>query len=70
MNIESLVIVGVLGGLGAAGSYAAYNFVDKIGPELQPGDLLPTPPWEGLPKPRFVKRDPDLLPRALKSMWK
>ena len=48
---------------GAAGlaTFAALETAIKIGPKLEPNDFLPTPPWEGLPLPRFVYKKPEIL---------
>lgn len=58
---ETLLIIGVLGGLGAIGTFAAYDFAEKAGPELTLADLRPAAPWEGLPLPIFFYTKPELL---------
>lgn len=67
LNPESVAAIFVIGGLGAAGSYALYRAVDAVGPELEPGDLLPAPPWEGPPLPRFVFRKPGLAGKVYQA---
>lgn len=58
---ETLLIVGIVGGLGAAGTFATYHCAQKAGPKLSLSDLLPLAPWEGPPLPRFTKTKPELL---------
>ena len=57
----TLLIVGVIGGLGAAATYGTFQYAEKIGPKLTLADLLPAPPWVGLPLPRFVYTKPEIL---------
>ena len=61
MNPATIIIVGVIGGIGAAATYSAYGYTRKAGPELTIGDLRPSLPWEGLPLPRFVYTKPEIL---------
>ena len=68
VNPETVAAVFVIGGVGAAVSYVIYRAVDATGPELQPGDLLPAPPWEGPPLPRFMLRRPEVTTRALQAV--
>ena len=49
----TMLIVGVIGGLGTAASYGAYRYAEKIGPKLTPSDFLPAPPPHP-PVPRFL----------------
>jgi len=56
-----LLIVGVIGGVGAAATYGAFHYAEKLGPKLTLVDLLPAPPWVGLPLPRFVYTKPELI---------
>jgi len=42
-------------------TFIAYDFAAKAGPQLKPKDLLPLPPWEGPPIPRFLKEKPEVL---------
>jgi len=56
-----LLIVGAIGGLGAAATYGAFHYAEKVGPNLTLGDLRPSLPWEGLPLPRFFYTKPELL---------
>jgi len=64
---ETVAAVFIIGGVAAAGSYAIYRAVDAIGPELEPGDLLPAAPWQGPPVPRFMLRKPELLTMAYQA---
>jgi len=68
LNPEMVAAVFVIGGVGAAASYVVYRALDAAGPELQPGDLLPAPPWEGPPLPRFMLRSPEITTRALQAV--
>lgn len=56
-----LLIVGVIGGVGAAATYGTFHYAEKLGSKLTLGDLRPCLPWEGLPLPRFVYTKPELL---------
>jgi len=58
---EILLIVGIVGGVGAAATYTTFHHAEKLGPELTINDLRPCLPWEGLPLPRFVYTKPELL---------
>lgn len=64
VNPETVAAVFIIGGVAAAGSYAIYRAVDAVGPELEPGDLLPALPWQGPPVPRFMLRKPELITKA------
>ena len=64
---EMVAAVFIIGGISAAGSYVIYRAVDAIGPELEPGDLLPAAPWQGPPVPRFMLRKPELLTKAYQA---
>lgn len=50
---ETLLIVGVVGGIGAAATYATFHHAEKTGPRLTINDLLPMPPPYP-PVPRFL----------------
>jgi len=56
-----LLLVGVIGGVGAAATYDTFHYAEKLGPKLTLGDLRPCFPWEGPPLPRFVYTKPELL---------
>ena len=58
---EILIIVGVVGGVGAAATYGTFHYAEKIGPKLTLVDLLPAPPRVGLPLPRFFYTKPELI---------
>ena len=58
---ETLLIVAVVGGLGAAGTFATYHYAQKAGPKLTLKDLRPAAPWEGLPFPIFFYTKPEVL---------
>ena len=63
---EMVAAVFIIGGIGAAASYVIYRAVDAIGPDLEPGDLLPAAPWQGPPVPRFMLK-PALLNKAYQA---
>jgi len=67
VNPETLAAVFIIGGVAAAGSYVVYRAVDAVGPELEPGDLLPAPPWEGPPLPRFMLRNREIMAKAYQA---
>ncbi|GAI44498.1 unnamed protein product [marine sediment metagenome] len=58
---EILLIVGLVGGIGAAATYGTFHYAEKIGPKLTLADLRPAPPWVGLPLPMFFYTKPELL---------
>lgn len=68
LNPEMVAAVFIIGGVGAAGSYVVYRAVEAVGPDLQPGDLLPAAPWEGPPVPRFMLRKPEILTKAYQAV--
>jgi len=57
----TMLIVGVIGGVGAAATYGAYSYAEKLGPRLTINDLRPAFPWEGLPLPVFMYKKPELI---------
>lgn len=64
---EQVAVVAVISAVFGVGSYLAYRLADQIGPELQPGDLLPAAPWEGPPFPRFMVRKPAMIKEAIEK---
>ena len=58
---ETLLIVGVIGGLGAAATYGTFHYAEKIGPKLTIKDIRPAFPWEGLPFPVFLYSKPEIM---------
>lgn len=64
---EMVAAVFIIGGIGAAASYVIYRAVDAIGPDLEPGDLLPAAPWQGPPVPTFMLLKPELLNKAYQA---
>ena len=58
---ETLLIVGLIGGLGAAATYSTFHIAGRAGPKLTLKDILPAPPWVGLPLPLFFYTKPELL---------
>lgn len=61
LDPETGAILFVVGGLGTLVSFVAYGVAQQLGPKLELGDLLPAPPWVGLPLPMFVYKKPELL---------
>ncbi len=64
---ETLLMVGIIGSVGAAATFAAYTMARKVGPKLTINDLRPCLPWEGLPLPRFVYTKPALGAELLRK---
>jgi len=58
---ETLLIVGLVGGVGAATTYGTFHYAEKVGPKLSLKDLRPAFPWEGLPFPIFFYTKPELM---------
>jgi len=50
---ETLLIVAIVGGIGAASTYTTFHQAEKAGPKLKAADLLPMPPPYP-PVPRFL----------------
>ena len=67
MNPVTLLVVGIVGGVGMASTYTAFHYAEKVGSELTIGDLRPAMPWEGLPVPIFFYTKPQLLPGLSKK---
>ena len=61
MNPVVLLVVGVIGGVGAATTYAAFEHLERAETSLTLSDLRPALPWEGLPFPIFFYTKPDVL---------
>lgn len=57
---ETILIVGLVGGLGAAATYSTFHLAERAGPKLAIKDLLPMPPPYP-PVPRFLYTKPELL---------
>ena len=57
---ETLLIVAIVGGIGAAATYTTFHQAEKAGPKLKAADLLPMPPPYP-PVPRFLYTKPELL---------
>ena len=53
-------IIAIAGAVGAVGTAFAIEVADRVGPKLEPGDLLPALPPR-LPLPRFLYEKPELL---------
>jgi len=54
-------LVFLIGGVSTLATFTAFRIATKAGPELTLTDLLPAPPWVGLPLPRFLYEKPELL---------
>ena len=61
LNPATLLIVGIVGGIGASATYGTFHYAEKVGPKLTIGDLRPAFPWEGLPFPIFFYSKPEVL---------
>jgi len=58
------IMIFVLGGLGSAATFAAYNTAEELGPTLSGKDFMPAPPPYP-PLPRFFFTKQEELKRAL-----
>lgn len=56
----SLIIVGVVVGIGGVVTYSIFQFATKVESKLEPRDLLPMPPPYP-PVPRFIYEKPELV---------
>ena len=63
----TLVVIGIVGGIGTASTFAVFKVAQKIGNELKPGDLLPMPPPYP-PVPRFLYTKPGLADKLRKTV--
>lgn len=63
----TLIVIGLIGGVGASATYVSYHVGEEIGHELTPQDLLPLPP-PYLPIPRFIYTKPHLVERLKKKV--
>jgi len=52
-TFPTLLIVGVIGGLGMASTYGSFHYAEKFGSKLTATDFLPMPPPHP-PIPRFL----------------
>lgn len=66
---EVLLLVGIVGGVGAVGTYTAFHYAEQVGTKLEAGDLLPMPPPYP-PVPRFVYTKPELVETLRSSVMK
>jgi len=66
IDTETLLIVGVIGGIGTAATYTVFHYAEKAGPQLKFVDLIPAFPWEGLPAPRVVYTKPELVQNIIR----
>lgn len=64
---ETGLIIFIVSGIIGIATFAITEFAVKVGPKLEPRDLLPLPPWEGPPLPRFTKTKPEVI-EALRRM--
>lgn len=59
------IMIFVLGGLGSAATFTAYNAAQELGPELSGKDFMPAPPPYP-PLPRFVFSKQEQIRDALR----
>ncbi len=52
------LILFVVGGAGVLATYTGFKVAERLGPELEAGDLLPMPPPYP-PLPRFMYKKPE-----------
>jgi len=64
---ESTLIVGIVGGIGAAVTYALFKIADVVGPELKLKNLLPALP-PNPPLPQFLIAKPEVA-ESVKSIF-
>ena len=55
------LIIFIVGGIGTVVSFSAFKIAQQVGPGINPSDLLPAPPWVGLPIPLAFYTKPELL---------
>ena len=69
LDPETGLILFIVGGLGAAASFTAYDAAERLGPQLTPSDFLPAPPpYPPLPRLFFTKQREVREALAIKDM--
>jgi hypothetical protein len=63
----TLLVVGAIGGIGAAGTLLTYHIAERLGDELKPEDLRPMPPPYP-PLPTFLYTKPYLVEKLKKPV--
>ncbi|MBA7589459.1 hypothetical protein ES708_31544 [subsurface metagenome] len=59
------LILFVVGGTGLLATYTGFKIADSVGPELEPGDLMPMPfPYPPLPRFLYNKELKESLGRS------
>ena len=58
------LIMFIVGGIGIMVSFSAFKIAQQVGPKLSMSDLLPAPPWVGLPIPMAFYTKPEVLAEA------
>jgi len=54
------ILIFIVAGLGGVATISSYSFAQEVGPQLEPGDLLPALPPH-LPLPRFMYEKPEIM---------
>lgn len=54
------LIMFIVGGIGTLITFTAFKVAERLGPQIEPADLLPALPPR-LPLPRFMFTKPELL---------
>ena len=67
--LVTLLVVGVVGGFGAAGTFVAFHIAEKIGEDITSDDFRPMPPPYP-PLPRFLYTKPHLAEKLGLSLSK
>lgn len=57
---ETGLLLFIIGGIGTVVTFGAFSTAEKLGPKIEPKDLLPMPPPYP-PLPRFFYTKPELL---------
>lgn len=57
---ETGLLLFIVGGIGTVASFSAFKVAERLGPKIQPSDLLPMPPPYP-PLPRFLYLKPKIV---------
>lgn len=68
LDPETALILFVVGGVFSVATFTLYKTAEEAGPRLSAPDLLPAPPWEGLPIPRGFYTKPEVMSNILRGI--
>jgi hypothetical protein len=60
LNPGTAALLLIVGGVGTVATFTGFDIAQKVGPQLEPKDILPMPPPYP-PLPRFIYEKPEVL---------